>query len=69
MTLGCTVLLLSCLAANRFTGIESLATAGGMLGIFCAFGAYYGGLSMLWTKQTTCSFIRLPHLTLSPSHA
>ncbi|KAI6029053.1 GPR1/FUN34/yaaH family-domain-containing protein [Pisolithus microcarpus] len=52
-TLGCTVLALSCLAANAFTGIESLATAGGALGICCAFGTYYGGLSMLWTKQTT----------------
>ncbi|KIK25164.1 hypothetical protein PISMIDRAFT_642572 [Pisolithus microcarpus 441] len=68
-TLGCTVLSLSCLAANAFTGIESLATAGGVLGICCAFGAYYGGVSMLWTKQTTFSFIRLPPLLLSPSHA
>ncbi|KAI6022965.1 GPR1/FUN34/yaaH family-domain-containing protein [Pisolithus microcarpus] len=65
-TLGCTVLSLSCLAANAFT---ASLRPGGVLGICCAFGAYYGGVSMLWTKQTTFSFIRLPPLLLSPSHA
>ncbi|KAI6104962.1 GPR1/FUN34/yaaH family-domain-containing protein, partial [Pisolithus croceorrhizus] len=68
-TLGCTVLGLSCLAANAFSGAEGLATARGALGLCCAFGAYYAGLSMLWARQTIFSFIRLPPFLPCPSHA
>ncbi|KAN0080429.1 GPR1/FUN34/yaaH family domain containing protein [Tylopilus felleus] len=67
-TLGFTVLSLAFLAANAFTGITHLATAGGALGIIAAFGAYYATLSMFWTQTTTFSFIRLPPLVTAPSN-
>ncbi|KAH7882589.1 GPR1/FUN34/yaaH family-domain-containing protein [Phlebopus sp. FC_14] len=68
VTLGFTVVSLSCLAANAFTGNTHLATAGGAFGVVAAFGAYYGSLSLFWTQQTTFSFIRLPPLVMAPSN-
>ncbi|KAG2078720.1 hypothetical protein BDR04DRAFT_330769 [Suillus decipiens] len=68
VTLGFTVCSLTCLSINAFTGIETLATAGGALGLIAAFGAYYGALSLFWTQQTTFSFIRLPPLITAPSN-
>ncbi|EPQ61242.1 hypothetical protein GLOTRDRAFT_69567 [Gloeophyllum trabeum ATCC 11539] len=68
-TLGSTVCALCCLSASCFTGNAHLNTAGGALGIVATFGAYYGGLSGLYSGECTFKAIRLPPLVLSYSNA
>jgi len=67
-TLSATIVALTCLAINSFTGNPAFATAGGAMGIVASFGAYYGAMTSFWTQQTTFSFIRLPHLSVAPSN-
>ncbi|TFK47970.1 hypothetical protein OE88DRAFT_1738097 [Heliocybe sulcata] len=68
-TLGSTVCALACLSASTFTGNAHLNTAGGALGIVATFGAYYGGLSSLYSGECTFKAIRLPPLVLTFENA
>ncbi|GBE80167.1 GPR1/FUN34/yaaH family-domain-containing protein [Sparassis latifolia] len=64
-TLGFTVLALTCLSANSFTGNPHLGTAGGAFGLCATAGAYYGALSGIYTRASTFKAIRLPPVVLA----
>jgi len=66
-TFGSTVVALSLLVANSFTGIPSLAVAGGAFGLCAAFGAYYAALAGFYSPTVTFKAIKLPPMSLAYS--
>jgi len=64
-TLGFTVIALTCLSANAFTGNPHLGTAGGIFGLCATAGAYYGAMSGLYSRASTFKQIRLPPVVLA----
>ncbi|KAH9948775.1 GPR1/FUN34/yaaH family-domain-containing protein [Amylocystis lapponica] len=66
-TLGSTVVALTCLSANAFTGNPHLATAGGAFGLAATCGAYYGALSGFYSPHSTFKIVRLPPVVLAYS--
>ncbi|KZO96362.1 hypothetical protein CALVIDRAFT_563857 [Calocera viscosa TUFC12733] len=64
-TFATTVVSLTLLAANSFTGIDSLAVAGGAFGLGAAAGAYYAALAGFYSPTVTFKAIRLPPMSLA----
>jgi len=64
-TLGSTVVALTCLSANAFTGNAHLGTAGGAFGLLATAGAYYGALSGFYSPHSTFRIVRLPPAVLA----
>jgi len=64
-TFASTVVALTLLAANAFTGIPSLGVAGGAFGLGAAGGAYYAALAGFYSPTVTFKAIRLPPMSLA----
>jgi len=64
-TFGTTVVALTCLSANCFTGIQVLATIGGWFGLGAAGGAYYAALAGFYSDEVTFKSIKLPPFSVA----
>jgi len=66
VTLFFTMMTFSMLAIFFLTGSDGCRIAGGSFGVCASVGAWWAGLSGLWTKQSTFEWIRLNPIDLTP---